>query len=68
MKNVERPVPSALQAWTAHLVVMDNLPGRPDRGSQHTSEQADHGIICSMSDSGNVWDNAAMESFFSSVK
>lgn len=29
---------------------------------------ADHGIICSMSRSGNVWDNAAMESFFSSHK
>src|ERR1700740_2018103 len=39
------------------------------RGSQYTSEQfqkllADHGIVCSMSRSGNVWDNAAMESFF----
>ena len=29
---------------------------------------ADHGIDCSMSQSGNVWDNAAMESFFSSLK
>jgi putative transposase len=29
---------------------------------------ADHGIVCSMSRSGNVWDNAAMESFFSSLK
>jgi putative transposase len=29
---------------------------------------ADHGIICSMSRAGNVWDNAAMESFFSSLK
>jgi putative transposase len=44
-----------------------------DRGSQYTSEQfqrlmADQGIICSMSRSGNCWDNAAMESFFSSLK
>jgi putative transposase len=44
-----------------------------DRGSQYTSEQfqrlmADHGIVCSMSRAGNVWDNAAMESFFSSLK
>jgi len=44
-----------------------------DQGSQYTSEQfqrliADHGIMCSMSRSGNVWDNAAMESFFSSLK
>jgi Integrase core domain len=29
---------------------------------------AGSGIICSMSRSGNVWDNAAMESFFSSLK
>ena len=28
----------------------------------------DSGIVCSMSRSGNVWDNAAMESFFSSLK
>ena len=44
-----------------------------DQGSQYTSEQfqrlmADSGIVCSMSRSGNVWDNAAMESFFSSLK
>jgi transposase InsO family protein len=29
---------------------------------------ADHGVICSLSGSGNVWDNAGMESFFSSLK
>jgi transposase InsO family protein len=29
---------------------------------------AEHGVVCSMSRSGNVWDNAAMESFFSSLK
>jgi putative transposase len=28
----------------------------------------DSGIVCNMSGSGNVWDNAAMESFFSSLK
>jgi len=44
-----------------------------DRGSQYSSEQfqrlmAELGVICSMSRSGNVWDNAAMESFFSSLK
>jgi putative transposase len=51
----------------------DALPHHSDRGSQYTSEQfqrplADHGVVCSMSRSGNVWDNAAMESFFSSLK
>ena len=29
---------------------------------------ADNGVSCSMSRSSNVWDNAAMESFFSSLK
>jgi putative transposase len=28
----------------------------------------DHGVVCSISRSGNVWDNAAMESCFSSLK
>jgi len=44
-----------------------------DQGSQHTSEQfqrlmLDNGVTCPMSRSGNCWDNAAMESFFSSLK
>ena len=44
-----------------------------DQGSQYSSEQfqrllTDQGITCSMSRSGNVWDNSAMESFFSSLK
>jgi len=51
----------------------DALIHHSDRGSQYTSDQfqrlmADHGVTCSMSRSGNVWDNAAMESFFSSLK
>jgi len=29
---------------------------------------ADNDVACSMSRSGNVWDNAAKESFFSSLK
>lgn len=44
-----------------------------DRGSQYTSEDFQRlleqlGITCSMSRSGNVWDNAVMESFFSTLK
>ena len=51
----------------------DALPHHSDRGSQYSSDQfqrlmADNGVVCSMSRSGNVWDNAAMESFFSSLK
>ena len=44
-----------------------------DQGSQYTSEHfrrllAEQGIACSMSRAGEVWDNSAMESFFSSLK
>jgi putative transposase len=44
-----------------------------DQGSQYTSEHfqdllSEHGITCSMSRSGNCWDNAVIESFFSSLK
>ena len=44
-----------------------------DQGSQYTSDQFQRlmdasGVVCSMSRSGNCWDNAAMESFFSSLK
>ena len=40
---------------------------------RHTSEHfqqllKEHGITCSMSRAGEVWDNSAMESFFSSLK
>jgi len=68
------------QLVTDALVMAIWRPGKPDaplhhsdRGSQYTSEQlqrlmADLGFVCSMSRSGNVRDNAAMESFFSSFK
>ena len=51
----------------------DALLHHSDQGSQYTSEQfqrpmVDNGVTCSMSRSGNVCDNAAMESFFSSLK
>ena len=44
-----------------------------DQGSQYTSEAfqrllSAQGITCSMSRRGDCWDNAAMESFFSSLK
>ena len=44
-----------------------------DPGCHYSSEQfqrllAELGVTCSMSRSGNVWYNAAMESFFSSLK
>lgn len=44
-----------------------------DRGSQYASDDyqtvmARHGMICSMSRKGNCWDNAIMESFYSTLK
>jgi putative transposase len=44
-----------------------------DRGSTYTSEDyrkvlEQHGIVCSMSRTGNCYDNAAMESWFSTLK
>ena len=46
---------------------------RPVESAQYTSEHfqrllAEQGIVCSMSRAGEVWDNSAMESFFSSLK
>jgi putative transposase len=46
---------------------------RPLEPGQYTSEDfqrllADQGITCSMSRRGDCWDNAAMESFFSTLK
>jgi len=51
----------------------DALLHHSDQGSQYMSEQfqrlmADNSVTCSMSRSGNVSDNAAMKSFFSSMK
>ena len=51
----------------------DALLHHSDRGSQYTSDafqrlMAANGVVCSMSRAGNVWDNAAIESFFSSLK
>ena len=44
-----------------------------DRGAQYASLDyqallAEHGITCSMSRKGDCWDNAAVESFFSTLK
>ena len=51
----------------------DALLHHSDRGSQYTAKpfqklMVENGVTCSMSRSGNVWDNAVMESFFSSLK
>jgi putative transposase len=52
------------QLVTDALVMAIWRRGKPDALLHHS----DRGSVCSMSRSGNVWDNAAMESFFSSLK
>jgi putative transposase len=68
------------QLVTDALVMAVWRRGRPkellhhsDQGSQYTSEQfqkllSELGVTCSMSRRGDVWDNSAMESFFSTLK
>jgi putative transposase len=51
----------------------EGLLHHSDRGSQYASEDyrkalEARGILCSMSRKGNCWDNAVVESFFSSLK
>ena len=46
---------------------------RPVESTQYTSEHfqallKEQGVTCSMNRAGEVWDNSAMESFFSSLK
>jgi putative transposase len=60
------------------MALLQRCPGEgllhhSDRGSQYCSEAyrkllARNGITCSMSRRGNCWDNAAMESFFGTLK
>lgn len=65
-----------LRALRAALWSRKPPPGllhHSDRGSQYAcSDYQDvldeHGIICSMSRKGDVWDNAVSESFFKTLK
>jgi putative transposase len=68
--RAQRKVSSGLSARRGKP---NELLHHSDQGSQYISLSfqrlmADSGIVCSRSRSGNVWDNAAMESFFSSLK
>lgn len=59
--------------WRRGGIDAETLLAHSDQGSQYTSEDyqrllAGAGIACSMSRSGNVWDNAVMESCFSTLK
>jgi len=69
-----RLVVDALEmALSRRLKGSSALLAHSDRGSQYASEHyqrrlGEERITCSMSRRGNCWDNAAMESFFASLK
>ena len=69
-----RLVVDALEmALSRRLKGSSSLLAHSDRGSQYASEHyqrrlGEERITCSMSRRGNCWDNAAMESFFASLK
>jgi transposase InsO family protein len=60
------------------MAITNRRPGpgllhHSDRGSQYAAHDYrrlldEHGMLCSMSRKGDCWDNAPMESFFSSLK
>ena len=55
-----------LAPWQARCPAAPLGSGQPVYERAVPAPDGGHGIDCSMSRSGNVWDNAAMESFFSS--
>ena len=76
--SMDATMTSRLVVDALEMAVQRRLPGtelvaHSDRGSQYASEHyqqllGKHGIECSMSDVGQCWDNAPMESFFASLK
>ncbi len=64
---------SALSMALGQRRLTDELIHHSDRGAQYLSDDYQdvlrrHGIRCSLSDRGNCYDNAAVESFFSLLK
>ncbi len=54
--------------WPRHGLIHHSDCGAQYTSADYRSALADHGIIASMSRRGNCYDNAAMESFWSSLK
>ena len=66
-------IKNALEQAITHRRPMTGLIHHSDKGCQYTShafqtELLSHGIVSSMSGTGNCYDNAAMESFFHTLK
>ncbi len=63
----------AIRTAIGRRTPVSDLIHHSDRGSQYASIDfqevlKEHGIICSMSDTGNCYDNAVAESFFATLK
>ena len=70
--NDEALTLAALRMATDQRQPEPGLVHHSDRGTTYASgtyqdELAKHGFVCSMSRKGNCWDNAVVESFFSSL-
>jgi transposase InsO family protein len=70
--NDEQLTLSALQMALDQRQPAPGLVHHSDRGTTYASGTyqdvlAQHGIVCSMSRKGNCWDNAVVESFFSTL-
>jgi transposase InsO family protein len=68
-----RLVVDAVEMAIARRRPQAGLLAHSDRGSQYASEHyqrvlAAEGIVCSMSEVGQCWDNAPVESFFGRLK
>lgn len=71
-------MPAKLVCQALHMAVSQRRPRaglivHSDQGSQYASKEyqellAAHGLCCSMSRTGNCWDNAVMERFFLNLK
>lgn len=76
--NIGTALDEQLAVRALEMALCERRPPRKlvhhsDRGVQYTSftyQQllAKHGVVCSMSRKGNCWDNACVESFFSTLK
>ena len=68
-----RLVVDGLERAVQRRLPEEGLLAHSDRGGQYASDHyqrllGKHGIECSMSERGQCWDNAPMESFFASLK
>jgi putative transposase len=73
-RNTPRPARSEQRPLLIDIATPSSaVLRRPIESTQYTSESfqrllRDLGVTCSMSRSGNVWDNSVMERFFSTLK